>query len=51
MTGFEKTGLILLILILVFVFSALALVLGLIVRFTRFAEGSRRAPDADRDQD
>ena len=51
MTGFEKLAFILGLLMLVFVFLALALVLGLIVRFTRFAEGSRRAPDADRDQD
>ena len=51
MSGFEKLGFLIVILIFVFVFLVLALVLGLIVRFTRFAEGGRRAPDADRDQD
>ncbi len=51
MTFLENIGFLVMIVTLVLVFLAIALVMGLIVRFTRFAEGSRRAPHADRDQD
>lgn len=51
MHSLEQLGLIIGIVMLVFVFLILALVMGLIVRFTRFAERGRHAPDADRDQD